>query len=41
MSEEMFTISEKLYKLLTDHIQSKCPNKNCCITRLLKNLELK
>jgi hypothetical protein len=39
MSQEMFTISEKLFKLLTDHVKQNNCDDNCCVKQLLDNLE--
>jgi len=39
--EQMFEISEKIFRLLTRHLkEDNCVNENCCIKKLLKLLEL-
>jgi hypothetical protein len=41
MSNEMFIVSSEIYKLLTEHIRKgQCHDKNCCVKKLLKKLEL-
>jgi hypothetical protein len=38
MSNEMITVSENIFKLLTEHIQNKCNRKNCCVEKLLEEV---
>jgi hypothetical protein len=39
MSNEMITVSENIFKLLTEHIHNKCSSKNCCVEKLLEQVD--
>ena len=41
MSEQMFEVSEEIFRLLSEHIHNKCHNKRCCIEQLISDLEEK
>jgi len=40
MQKEIFTITQELFKLLTNHIQENNCGDNCCVQRLLDSLDL-